>query len=284
MLSALRKVLSFEMTIAEWIGTAVMLAAPYRIIGVLWPLIHSKDFANTHGLDRAVSVLGSIVVAGAVAVDGVPGMRPADCRIDIRRRTARWDPAAIVTAAEAMVFWAFAAGAANVIMQLSWPEVGYGVAESKVDSGNLLKHPWKRAGTTFQYLAVAILGRPEDRAAFREAVNSSYRQVKSTPDRCRGPTPGTSAARSCGLGRQRLPIRAGTAAARAPWRRRCRPSRSVLRRRDCRRRDCAPQWWFVGWQWIPLSSNVIRPSSSERRTPVHPSRRPYRWFRSSPRG
>ena len=87
MLSALRKVLSFEMTITEWIGTAVMLAAPYRIIGVLWPLIHSKDFANRHGLDRAVSVLGSIVVAGAVAVDGVPGMRPADCRIDIRRRT-----------------------------------------------------------------------------------------------------------------------------------------------------------------------------------------------------
>ena len=61
MLSGLRKVLSFEMTIAEWIGTAVMLAAPYLIIGVLWSLIHSKDFANTHGLDRAVSVLGSIV-------------------------------------------------------------------------------------------------------------------------------------------------------------------------------------------------------------------------------
>ena len=38
------------------------------------------------------------------------------------------------------------------------------------------------ARTTFQYLAVAILGRPRDRAAFREAVNSSHRQVKSTPD------------------------------------------------------------------------------------------------------
>jgi uncharacterized protein (DUF2236 family) len=58
--------------------------------------------------------------------------------------------------------------------------VGHGVAESKVDSGNLLKHPWKRARTTFQYLAVAILGRPDDRAAFREAVNSSHRHVKST--------------------------------------------------------------------------------------------------------
>jgi len=109
-------------------------------------------------------------------------MTPVDCRIDVRRRTARWDPDADVTAAEAMDFWAFTAGAANVVMQLSWPEVGYGVAESKVDSGNLLKHPWKRARTTFQYLAVAILGGPDDRAAFREAVDSSHRHVKSTAD------------------------------------------------------------------------------------------------------
>ncbi|OBI84536.1 oxygenase MpaB family protein [Mycobacterium sp. E740] len=102
-------------------------------------------------------------------------------RITVRRRTARWDTEP-VAAADAMDFWAFAAGAANVVMQLSWPEVGYGVAESKVDSGNLLKHPWKRARTTFQYLAVAVLGTAEDRAAFREAVNSSHRHVKSTVD------------------------------------------------------------------------------------------------------
>jgi uncharacterized protein (DUF2236 family) len=109
-------------------------------------------------------------------------MTRTDCRIEISRRTARWDPDAEATAAEAMDFWAFAAGAANVIMQLSRPEVGYGVAESKVDTGNLLKHPWKRARTTFQYLAVAILGRQEDRDAFRDAVNSSHRHVKSAPD------------------------------------------------------------------------------------------------------
>ena len=122
------------------------------------------------------------MVAGVLGVDGVSGMNLADCRIDIGRRTARWDPLEDVSAAEAMDFWAFAAGAANVVMQLSWPEVGYGVAESKVDSGNLLKHPWKRARTTFQYLAVALLGGPDDRAAFQEAVNSAHRHVKSTPD------------------------------------------------------------------------------------------------------
>jgi len=67
-------------------------------------------------------------------------------------------------------------------MQLSRPEVGYGVVESKVDSGNLLKHPWKRARTTFQYLAVALLGGPDDRAAFQLAVNSAHRHVRSGPD------------------------------------------------------------------------------------------------------
>ena len=60
--------------------------------------------------------------------------------------------------------------------------MGHGVVESKVDSGNLLKHPWKRARTTFQYIAVAIIGNPQDRAAFREAVNTAHRHVKSAPD------------------------------------------------------------------------------------------------------
>jgi uncharacterized protein (DUF2236 family) len=104
-----------------------------------------------------------------------------DCRITVGRRTARWSDDD-VTAADAMDFWAFAAGAANVVMQLSWPQVGHGVVESKVDSGNLLKHPWKRARTTFQYLAVAILGTPEDRLAFRAAVDGAHRQVQSTAD------------------------------------------------------------------------------------------------------
>lgn len=108
-------------------------------------------------------------------------MTAADCRIAVRRRTARWDTEP-VTAADALDFWSFAAGAANVIMQLSRPGVGYGVVDSKVDSGNLLKHPWKRARTTFQYIAVAVLGTSEDRAAFREAVNTAHRHVKSGPD------------------------------------------------------------------------------------------------------
>ena len=74
------------------------------------------------------------------------------------------------------------AGPANVIMQLSWPEVGYGVVESKVDSGKITKHPVKRARTTFTYLSVALFGSDDERAVYRKAVNRSHAQVHSGPD------------------------------------------------------------------------------------------------------
>lgn len=73
------------------------------------------------------------------------------------------------------------AGAANVVMQLSWPEVGYGVIESTVERGQLTRHPAKRARTTFTYLAVAMLGSNEERARYREAVNRSHAAVRSGP-------------------------------------------------------------------------------------------------------
>jgi uncharacterized protein (DUF2236 family) len=102
-------------------------------------------------------------------------------RITVTRRTARWDDRE-VTVADAMDFWSFAAGAANVVMQLSLPGVGHGVANSPVESGSLMHHPWKRARTTFSYLAVATMGSPEDRAAYRQAVDGVHRLVRSGPD------------------------------------------------------------------------------------------------------
>lgn len=71
------------------------------------------------------------------------------------------------------------AGVANVIMQLGRPGVGYGVVESKVESGNVFKHPIKRARTTLTYLAVTTLGSDAERAAYRRAVNRSHAQVRS---------------------------------------------------------------------------------------------------------
>lgn len=74
---------------------------------------------------------------------------------------------------------ALLAGAANVIMQLGRPGVGYGVMESRVESGRVDRHPIKRARTTFTYLAVATKGTDKQKAAFRRAVNGAHAQVYS---------------------------------------------------------------------------------------------------------
>lgn len=73
-------------------------------------------------------------------------------------------------------------GVANVIMQLTPPEVGYGVLESRVDGASTFKHPFKRARTTGQYLAVAIQGNDDDAAYVRDKLRAVHDQVTSTPD------------------------------------------------------------------------------------------------------
>ncbi|MFR9751035.1 oxygenase MpaB family protein [Nocardia sp. 004] len=75
---------------------------------------------------------------------------------------------------------AFLGGTANVIMQLSLRPVGRGVLESTVDSGKVTLHPAKRMRTTLTYIAVALLGTDAERAAYRAAVNTSHRPVRST--------------------------------------------------------------------------------------------------------
>lgn len=98
----------------------------------------------------------------------VPASRPAPAGgFDVRRYL--FGPAAVL------------AGTANVVLQLSRPAVGYGVLDSPVESGSAMKHPLKRTRTTFTYLAVALLGDPDDRAAFRRAVDRQHAQVVSTP-------------------------------------------------------------------------------------------------------
>jgi uncharacterized protein (DUF2236 family) len=72
-------------------------------------------------------------------------------------------------------------GTANVVMQLSRPEVGYGVKDSQVTEGSLFGNPTRRRRTTVGLLAVAVLGTPAERAAYRNSVNGSHAKVRSAP-------------------------------------------------------------------------------------------------------
>ena len=77
---------------------------------------------------------------------------------------------------------ALAPAGANVVMQLSRLPVGHGVAESRVDSGALTKHPIKRTRTTLGYIVAVLLGDDEMREYIRREVNRQHRDVHSRDD------------------------------------------------------------------------------------------------------
>jgi hypothetical protein len=58
---SLRALLRTEMTIAEWIGLAVMVNAPYVILGVAWALLHADRFAGSTGIHLVATVVGSVL-------------------------------------------------------------------------------------------------------------------------------------------------------------------------------------------------------------------------------
>lgn len=104
--------------------------------------------------------------------------RPINDTVPVRARRRKWGAGFD----DGLMGVALLAGPANVIMQLARPGVGYGVMESRVESGRVDRHPIKRARTTFTYLAVAGRGTAEQKAAFRRAVNGAHAQVYSTDE------------------------------------------------------------------------------------------------------
>jgi uncharacterized protein (DUF2236 family) len=94
----------------------------------------------------------------------------------------RRPPRRLASPEDAVLGIGLLSGAANVIMELARPGVGYGVKDSRVESGRADRHPIKRARTTFTYLAVAMNGSDAQKAAYRSAVNRSHAEVYSLPD------------------------------------------------------------------------------------------------------
>jgi hypothetical protein len=61
MLATLRKLLSSQMTIAEWIGTGFLLGLPHIALGIVWSLANVGRFDGFHGVERALAVVGSVL-------------------------------------------------------------------------------------------------------------------------------------------------------------------------------------------------------------------------------
>lgn len=61
MLKKLDRIFSYEMKVSEFIGTLIILAIPYGLIGVIWSVTHTSHLRDMHGIDVIISFLGSIV-------------------------------------------------------------------------------------------------------------------------------------------------------------------------------------------------------------------------------
>ncbi|WP_101950513.1 hypothetical protein [Mycobacterium sp. 3519A] len=61
MLDTVRRLLAFQVTIAQLIIIAVVVGVPYLIVGVVWSSTHTAHLQHMAGIDLVVSYLGSIV-------------------------------------------------------------------------------------------------------------------------------------------------------------------------------------------------------------------------------
>jgi hypothetical protein len=61
MLEKLRKVLEFQLTVGQLMAIGLIVGTPYLMVGTIWSTAHTEHLHQMHGVDLAVSFLGSIV-------------------------------------------------------------------------------------------------------------------------------------------------------------------------------------------------------------------------------
>jgi NADH:ubiquinone oxidoreductase subunit 4 (subunit M) len=60
-LGTIRRILGYQLTIAQRIALGLVVGTAYLLIGAIWSTMHTAHLQNMHGVDLAVSFLGSIV-------------------------------------------------------------------------------------------------------------------------------------------------------------------------------------------------------------------------------
>ena len=71
MLARIRALLDSELSLAELIGAATVLAAPYLLIGLVWTISHGHALHGLRNAELTVSVLGSIALWPALLLADV---------------------------------------------------------------------------------------------------------------------------------------------------------------------------------------------------------------------
>jgi hypothetical protein len=60
-LERVRRILGFQLTIAELIGLGLIVGTPYLTVGTIWSTTHTAHLQQMHGADLVVSFLGAIM-------------------------------------------------------------------------------------------------------------------------------------------------------------------------------------------------------------------------------
>jgi hypothetical protein len=71
MLTKFRRLMDFELSIAELIGIGLLLAGPYLIVGLVWSSTHTGAFQRMGGVELLVSLIGSMVLWPALMLANV---------------------------------------------------------------------------------------------------------------------------------------------------------------------------------------------------------------------
>jgi hypothetical protein len=71
MLTRFRRLIDFELTIAELIGVGLLLGGPYLIVGLAWSITHTEPFQRIGGVELLIAVIGSIVFWPALLLANV---------------------------------------------------------------------------------------------------------------------------------------------------------------------------------------------------------------------
>jgi hypothetical protein len=71
MLARFRRLMDFELSLAELIGVGVVLAGPYLVIGLVWTFTHAHSVDGLRGVELLISVLGSVAFWPALLLASV---------------------------------------------------------------------------------------------------------------------------------------------------------------------------------------------------------------------
>ena len=62
MLAKLRRLLDFQLSIAELTGIGLLVGTPYLTVGVVWLSTHTEPLQRMGNVDLLISMVGSIVL------------------------------------------------------------------------------------------------------------------------------------------------------------------------------------------------------------------------------